>query len=585
MASPLVLRSGYPFLELPGEIRNCIYQHYLQVRHGYKYDFPSKKFTTMMGEKVKIDLMYTCRQVATEMRHLPFEHNSLTFCTGYSDDTRTLFANFHLGMHNFIGPKLQQPVIRHQYSMGLGNDSCEVGIDKDVCAEVARQVPAMSNVFSLIASLPVSFPVAGRPRCRIEPEIDGIVFDPDTFMLSGQAESTQRQALLLALRLMAGQQGREPGRAADESVFRGGLSKASSVLQSIDPWIIPSQRTIDALFSLVKCTGVQHAGHAQWSDDDDEDDVPDQHRPWRNTRNSLTLGKYRVSAAAVAIDFLNSLSEENRQSLRKVVLHEDRPSIACPATHGLGLIRFMNECPLLRIERHVSLLRSAFLEVAQGPMFDINSGGGEIEDSHILMPNGTYWDYLDGGLPGQQAFRLVSMWVAEALVLPPAGMPAQRFRLVLDGGAGTEQELCSSIFDDIQEFAAFQLALQESHTRKLIEPAEPDWSIDYFIANIWGGFKDSARAIRNLSRGGVAIGNNPSYISCNFSAGELHDVGELIKQNRGLDLYSWCSVNNGPSSHSFVPYDCRWFWANLIQENILEIAFNCNPQISFKEYP
>lgn len=48
--------------------------------------------------------------------------------------------------------------------------------------------------------------------------------------------------------------------------------------------------------------------------------------------------KWRFSAAAVAIEFFISLSQQVFSRIRNVVLHEDQISINRPECHGLGLI-------------------------------------------------------------------------------------------------------------------------------------------------------------------------------------------------------------------------------------------------------
>lgn len=60
-------------LQLPGELRNQIYQDYivLGAENGYTYDFEAGKLRTVPDRQpIDIRLIYTCRQVGDEVRSL-----------------------------------------------------------------------------------------------------------------------------------------------------------------------------------------------------------------------------------------------------------------------------------------------------------------------------------------------------------------------------------------------------------------------------------------------------------------------------------------------------------------------------------
>jgi hypothetical protein len=100
------------------------------------------------------------------------------------------------------------------------------------------------------------------------------------------------------------------------------------------PWTIPSVTDIEALRRLVKGR-------------------PESYGYWDRK-------VYRVSAAALAIHFLDSLSSDARLQVRNITLLEDRLAIAFPECHARGLIPLAKENPQLRIERCVNLWRNAF---------------------------------------------------------------------------------------------------------------------------------------------------------------------------------------------------------------------------------
>ncbi|KXH69024.1 hypothetical protein CSAL01_07466 [Colletotrichum salicis] len=72
-------QGGLTFFKFPNELRNLIYKHYLQLDEGYKLNPHSNKLRTGNDKPIPLDLMYTCKRAAMEMRGLPFKHNIITF--------------------------------------------------------------------------------------------------------------------------------------------------------------------------------------------------------------------------------------------------------------------------------------------------------------------------------------------------------------------------------------------------------------------------------------------------------------------------------------------------------------------------
>jgi hypothetical protein len=92
-----------PFLSLlPQELRNQVYREYSWHDTGYVYDFDTGKLRVSQRGRVSSDtegedearyidlsLMYTCRQVADEMRGLPLRVNTIHFSTISTEGART----------------------------------------------------------------------------------------------------------------------------------------------------------------------------------------------------------------------------------------------------------------------------------------------------------------------------------------------------------------------------------------------------------------------------------------------------------------------------------------------------------------
>ncbi|KAI8716977.1 hypothetical protein NCS52_00992700 [Fusarium sp. LHS14.1] len=73
-------------LALPYEIREQIFQHYFKLDHGYFYDGESEKLVTADGQPIDLSLMYTCRSIADDTKHIPLSVNAITFSTVYRED-------------------------------------------------------------------------------------------------------------------------------------------------------------------------------------------------------------------------------------------------------------------------------------------------------------------------------------------------------------------------------------------------------------------------------------------------------------------------------------------------------------------
>lgn len=133
------------------------------------------------------------------------------------------------------------------------------------------------------------------------------------------------------------------------------------------------------------------------------------------------LGKYRLSAAAVAIHCLRSvLSPTARRQVCRIVLNEDRDAVGFASCHARGLIPFCADNPLLRIERRVSVWRNLFCWTWHD--------GGDWHD-RVDVPLDSRW----GRLQPREVTEPVADWMVEAAALEQLGMPQGSFTLVLDG--------------------------------------------------------------------------------------------------------------------------------------------------------
>ena len=64
---------------LPRELRDKIYDYYIDEEQGYIYDPSAQKFRLHNGQKIDVALIYTCKRATQEMDGLAFESNTLRF--------------------------------------------------------------------------------------------------------------------------------------------------------------------------------------------------------------------------------------------------------------------------------------------------------------------------------------------------------------------------------------------------------------------------------------------------------------------------------------------------------------------------
>src|SRR5690349_10755975 len=92
------------FLGLPVELREQVYRYYFRVG-GYAYDADSDCLKTVVDNRpIDLALLYTCRTVANEARHLPLSLNAIKFTTLYRRDLNKLAGcfNFVSGLYHHI---------------------------------------------------------------------------------------------------------------------------------------------------------------------------------------------------------------------------------------------------------------------------------------------------------------------------------------------------------------------------------------------------------------------------------------------------------------------------------------------------
>jgi len=80
-------------MQLPQELRDTIYSDYADD-NGYHFENASNKLRTASNALINLSLVFTCRQVATEMRGFALRINAITFTAVHSEDSNSRADRF-----------------------------------------------------------------------------------------------------------------------------------------------------------------------------------------------------------------------------------------------------------------------------------------------------------------------------------------------------------------------------------------------------------------------------------------------------------------------------------------------------------
>ncbi|KAF5660619.1 hypothetical protein FCIRC_12084 [Fusarium circinatum] len=214
--------------------------------------------------------------------------------------------------------------------------------------------------------------------------------------------------------------------------------------------------------------------------------------------------KLRFSATAAAIRFLQRLPISQRMQIRKIVLHEDLPSVNLPSRHTQGLIPFLKENPLLRVERHASVLGCV---LSQRPYNIIAHMDG---DENMLPPA----EMLDRDFEAS-----IHYWLLNAFAVVDSGVNTSCFTFVLE--AGQHSEYCADLFQkfiqtEISKSKAWKICLDTG----LLASLRP-WIRDNNAIR----YAKDPRLEKLVDR----LVNQTSSLRCDFNPGVLLDVDALVE--------------------------------------------------------
>ncbi|KAF2120334.1 hypothetical protein BDV96DRAFT_323726 [Lophiotrema nucula] len=461
----------FPFLRLPRELRDLVYEHYVAEKGGYLYDFATYKLTTVDSQPIDLSLSRSCTLIATEMRGVALGTNAFRFKTGYTDDARLRAGRFD------------------RLLAKLNNTKCSILSFGQACITA-------QDAADLASAYPQLVPLLTELQRHHGYDCDAIY----SVHSWGEAPSVLRQFIEDTLSAIS----THPNFVANLSHapiwdwHNGPGSNPHEILSlPYKPWSIPTDG----------------------ENEDFDRAVAGALPPWRRER-------YRFSAAAVAVQYLASLPHATRAQLRKIILEEDRVSVANPECHAQGLIQYCQENPQLRVERRVSLWRNVF-----------RSGSAELNVIANNVENGTT---NSAPLVAICATLELGRWIVEAQALPFFGMPSGAFSLVLDSDGIPRKT--SQVFELlIQRDVAWQVALEECYARSILPM--PSW----FDRRRHGCYK-----YEGLPAAMRDIVDCTSNIRCDFDPGEMWDVEELILKHRLCSSDEWSMLYTQDSHKQII---------------------------------
>ncbi|KAH7141953.1 hypothetical protein EDB81DRAFT_797712 [Dactylonectria macrodidyma] len=515
-----IMSSNISIIALPYEVRAQIFQDYFTVDGGYIYHGESEKLVRADGQPIDFSLLYTCRSIADDTRHMPLSLNTITFSTVYRQDWRQQAGGIEaiVALHRQIQERMVSQLATR--------------VTPDIYSQLADKFPQnVQGVKDFVSSVSEAWGLQSSHAGLFSSYLDSGLDDPNTYrgilwhtLGAGLGlhfyggRSSFFSAIDYTLRLLAEKYPIEFASLVDKTLPDWGHSHALHEFMNLtfDPWAIPSLSEVLAVGNQLEANGFWDCLE-EW---------------YYNSSHKGTGDRYReklyFSAAAVAIRFLHRLPKHHRLRIRNITLNEDRVAVANPEFHARGLIPFCKENSKLRVERRVNLWRNILLK----------SNRPSIKDIWRLAEGGPYppWDFpcsAESDIGSYTVDSELLPWLADALEIMDEGMPAGSFSFVLDGEP--DLDLSSDLFDRvIHRQVAWKKSLTECVARGLFPHPNALTFEGQLDKQFWLPPDHLPEAIDKLMSG-------TSILQSNFNLGQPWDYESLIPEHLEQDDLEWMS--------------------------------------------
>ena len=323
-----------PFLRLPRELRDEVYDHYFRTDDGFTYDFVANKLKLAGGLPIPLALTLTCRQIHDEVQGLALTLNAIEFTTSFTEETQENAGFYHSAL-----------TITDDRKLALIEDLAPQLLSADMAEAATEQYPQFAPI---ISSWRAHRRVRGLGRLNTS---------------WGEPPSIWRDFIDLVLSLIAtNPQFVEQSHIGSRSYGGYDDDQALRLIGACtQPWIIPSTTELD---NMVHITQVE-----------------------RKIPCYSPTTRYTYSAATSAIRFLRSITRTTRAAIRDIHVSEDRECIVSPECHARGFISFCQENPKLQVTHTVSLWKNAF-PVAYDRRLEYMDGAPSDPDRDHLLAKG-----------------------------------------------------------------------------------------------------------------------------------------------------------------------------------------------------
>ncbi|KAH7165215.1 hypothetical protein EDB81DRAFT_678899 [Dactylonectria macrodidyma] len=519
---------------LPFELQLQIFRDYFKIDGGYVFNGDSEKLTAN-GKPIDLALMYTCRSIAHSTKHMPLSLNTIHFSTLYRSDWMPL-----AGCFDYV--TIFYPLLAADMLVRL-----EPFITPKMYSQLGLEYPAFTSrlqELSRIHQEDLDRVEPGGPDTVLRGERSGKASDwtdqfrgdPDQYLgIRHQdthcdlAASTRRcvratqETTFYFLRLLAESQPIE-------------FSKL--VYETLPHWVDthPAHEFLDLGFNLWDIPSrseLEHVSSRLNVDDAWQIVDPWYYRPQHSyksgTYDPLHKGtrcreKIRFSAAAAAIRFLTKrLLVDQRRQIRNVILHEDFLAAGNPSSHAQGLAPFFRENPQLRVERRVSVIRC----ISEGRRLERDIPSHVVwflqEPSHPHLRG--YREYRESMLSAGFS-EVIAQWLLDALAVPDAGIPAESFTFVLEGGP--DPDFSTNLFQQIiHRDIAWHKAYRASIERGLLVR----WPLLLGDTLVSDGFPEAMDHLMNRT----------SLLHSDFNLGHQWNWEDMIEKESGVTTWKWYS--------------------------------------------
>lgn len=243
------IAEGARLVTLPYELRQHIFKNVFKIDGGYAYAGGSEKLLTADGQRIDLSLMYTCRSIYKDTKHIPLSVNTITFSTVYREDWREQAGGFAFIMEYYR--LFQNDLIYELRHLITAEIESRLALKFPKCMTEIRERIAYLRVRERF-SMGIGLEPNG-PSARFKDNLDSCMWYKgiqDRYWL-GTARpwdswvfpaSLNSGALSYILRLLAE---KHPNEVADKiDMALPGWSESYSLHEffslSFDPWAIPS---------------------------------------------------------------------------------------------------------------------------------------------------------------------------------------------------------------------------------------------------------------------------------------------------------------------------------------------------------